>query len=421
MQPEPSNRFAIIGAGIVGLCIAHALRQAGCDVTVIDAETPASQCSFGNAGALSAGSVAPLAMPGVLRDAPGMLLDADGPLHIPARYWLAAAPWLIRFVRASQPKRVEAIASALQMLLTHAIENHQRLAREIGCPECIVRNGQLHLYPNEAALAKDSAGWRLREAHGLRMERVDAQAIHELEPAVAENYRTGYLLPDQAWVTEPFRYACAIAAALRAQDVRFVQARVRRLQRAGAQWQLQCDGQTLDAEQVIVAAGAWSAQLLEPLGWRVPLESQRGYHLQMIDPGVSISRVVVLADRKIFMTPMESGLRVAGTVEFGGLRRAPNMRRAYLLGRHAAQGLAGLNAQGPDMPGVSVWMGHRPCMPDSLPVLGPVPDLPGLWCAFGHGHLGLTGAANTGHLIAGALRGEVPLGAFSPFSIARFR
>jgi glycine/D-amino acid oxidase-like deaminating enzyme len=152
------------------------------------------------------------------------------------------------------------------------------------------------------------------------------------------------------------------------------------------------------------------------LGVKVPLETQRGYHLRFPNQSIQLQRIVVLADRKVFITPMQSGLRVAGTVEFGGLKRLPNAARARLLAEHAKAGLPNLDTSDP-----IEWMGHRPCLPDSLPVIGEVPDHKGLWCAFGHGHLGLTGAAGTGRLLAQAMAGSAPaLNLLTAFSISRF-
>ena len=186
----------------------------------------------------------------------------------------------------------------------------------------------------------------------------------------------------------------------------------------GAQgWHLQGERASFDADSVVLAAGAWSAALLRPLGLDVPLESQRGYHLHLRQPGIALGRPVVLADRKIFISPMETGLRIAGTVEFGGLDAPPTERRAAMLGPQVKPGLPGIRLEQDGQ----TWMGHRPCMPDSMPVIGPVPGLAGLWCAFGHGHLGLTGAANTGLLIAAAMRGDNVMSRLRPFSITRFR
>jgi D-amino-acid dehydrogenase len=417
MGSATDKPVVVIGAGIVGLCVAYELRKAGYRVEVIDPAEPGSQCSSGNAGAISAGSVAPLAMPGVLKNAASMLLDADSPLHVPFHYWLRAAPWLRRFVASANPSRVEEIAGALEGLFAGAVENHQALAQEIGCPERIVKTGQLHLYRDQAALAKDNGSWRLRSAHGVRIEILDVDGIRALEPAVSKNYQLGVFMPDQAAVTEPFQYATAIADAFRRRGGIVARDRVLNLIQQKDGWEIQGENRRYQAQRVVIAAGVWSADLLRKLKLSVPLESQRGYHVHVTDPGISISRPVVLADRKVFMAPMETGLRIAGTVEFGGLSMPPTERRATMLGEYAKEGLPELQLGAEP----SIWMGHRPCMPDSLPVLGPVPQHAGLWCAFGHGHLGVTGSVNTGRLIAGAFRGEVEIDRLKPFSISRFQ
>lgn len=416
MSSAADSPVVVVGAGIVGLCVAYELRKAGYPVELIDPAEPGSQCSAGNAGAISAGSVAPLAMPGVLKGAIGMLLDSDGPLHVPFHYWWRAAPWLRRFVASANPARVEEIATALESLFAGALENHQALAREIGCPERVTKTGQLHLYRDEVALAKDTGSWRLRKAHGVQIEVLDAAEIRQLEPAVANSYTVGVFMPEQGAVTEPFLYASTIADVFRLRGGKITQDRVVGLTQTESGWEVQGDNGRYRAQNVVVAAGAWSADLLRTLDLHVPLESQRGYHMHVADPGVAISRPVVLADRKVFMAPMETGLRISGTVEFGGLTMPPTERRATLLGEYAKQGLSGLQLGAEP----TLWMGHRPCLPDSLPVLGPVPRHAGLWCAFGHGHLGVTGSINTARMIVGGFRGELGVQDFKPFLISRF-
>jgi len=415
MQQAQHNGVAVIGAGVVGLCTAYSLRQAGLPVTLYDPNPPASQCSSGNAGALSSRSVAPLAMPGVLRGALSMLLDASSPLHIPATYWWRAAPWLARFAVAARPRRVREIAVALDYLLAGAVDSHAQIAAELGCAELVRRTGQLHLYPDTRARGQDRIAWELKQAHGLRLQPVDRGAITDLEPAVGPAYTAGVFLPDEGWMAEPLRYGQTLAARLAQMQVERVPARITGMHRTAQNWLLSDGSRSWQAGQVVVCAGAWSGALLGGQGYRVPLESQRGYHLHLARPNVVPGRVVVLADRKVFITPMESGLRMAGTVEFGGLQKPPNERRAMLLARHVQAGLPQLRIDAP-----VIWLGHRPCLPDSLPVLGSVPGREGLWCAFGHGHVGLTASANTGRLIARAITGELPATALAPYSIARF-
>ncbi len=407
---------AIIGAGIVGLCTAHALQKTGWKVTVFDAQDPGSQCSFGNAGALSEGSVAPLAMPGVIRQAASMLLDSTSALHVPFSYWLPALPWFMRFIAASRPERVRQIAGALHDLLNGSVQHHQELAQEIGCAHLIKTTGQLHLYPDAASRDQDQASWQLKKEFGLDMHDMDRAAITELEPAVHENYRSGWFLPDEGWVTDPFQYAQALAQSNVQAGTEFINTAVTALHRRDEQWVLHNGQQSWQADQVVICAGMGSRELLATLKQPVPLESQRGYHVQAPHPDVSLSRVVVLADRKIFMNPMQGQLRIAGTVEFGGTKKPMNTKRATLLKDHALAGLNGLN-----LDDCTTWMGHRPCMPDSLPVIGPVTNQPGLWCGFGHGHLGLTGSVNTGRLLARAMTGQTRAEELAPFALGRFQ
>ena len=415
---ESSREVVVVGAGIVGLCVAHQLVSAGAKVRLLDPEAPGSQCSYGNSGALSAGSVAPLAMPGVLRSSLPLLTDPNGPLFVPVSYWSKAAPWLWQFVRSASLERVAEIARSLQSLLGTSVELHQAIARDIGCDDLIRTNGQLHLYPGEELLAADAGGWRLKAEHGLQMEKVDAAAIHELEPAVRHDvYRTGYFLPREAAVTSPLAYSHAIASALRERGAIFEQTRVLSLHPKADGWHVRCSGHELHASQVVVCAGAWSAELLRPLRLKVPLQSQRGYHLHYPDLKEILNRIVVLADRKVFINPMRDGLRVGGTVEIDSLVAPPRMQRAAQMSAHLAAGV-----HLPASPGEPArWMGHRPCMPDSMPVLGGVPDMRGLWCAFGHGHLGLTGAPQSALWLRQCIMAQDTPPEIKAFSIQRFQ
>ncbi|MEK6420298.1 MAG: FAD-dependent oxidoreductase [Burkholderia gladioli] len=413
-----NNRDVIVvGAGIVGLAIAHELARRDLRVTVVERGEPAGECSSGNAGALSYHSFAPLALPGVLSGALKMMSDPKGPLYVPPLYLPKVAPWLLQFVRAAEPARVYEIAEALAWLLRDASREHLRLAREVGFADRIGATGQLHLYPSDKALAKDAFGWALKAQLGLRLQKLDRGAIGELEPDVAPGYGVGLLLPDDHWLRDPVAYARAIEAAARGRGVTFERTGAEALESRALVWQVRTGNGVLCARHVVVAAGAWSNALLRSVGIGVPLESQRGYHLHVPDSGTALSRTIVLADRKLFITPMDSGLRIAGTVEFGGTQRAANARRAGLLEHHARAGLPGLDTTH----GATRWMGHRPCMPDSLPVLGPAPGRTNLWLAFGHGHLGLTGAASTAQVIADGVTGTGPgVPMLARFSAARF-
>lgn len=413
MSVSPSSpQVVVVGAGVVGTAVALELRRRGARVTLIDRDAPGSGCSAGNSGALSPGSVAPLALPGVLTSVPGMLKDSESPLYLPLAYLPFALPWLLRFVASARPDRVAEAARQLDAIHRGAIELHKRMTRAIGVPELFLRHGHLHLYPDEAALAKDGTGWRLRAEYGYRADKLDRAGIEALEPQAPPRYRIGMYLADHATILNPRRYVEAMARAFVSAGGSVQRLDVTALQPAGDGWSVQAGSQALRCDQVVVAAGAWSRALLDPLGVPLALESQRGYHVQFAGGRDLVSRTVVLADRKVFVTPMEDGLRAGGTVEIGGLARPPDLRRAAVLERIVRDSFPGLR----DLP-CGTWMGHRPCMPDSVPRVGPAPDRPGLWLAVGHGHLGLTDSLPTALRIADAMLGRAPAAA-SPAAAA---
>ncbi len=416
MTRSGGDAVVVIGAGIVGVCTAWHLLRRGAEVTLVDRDEPGRGCSYGNAGALSCGSVAPLAMPGVMRDALTMLLDPAAPLRIPLAYLPKAAPWLMRFVRASRPDAVRRIADALSTLLATSIERHADMLRDVGAPDILRRTGQLYLYPDEKALRKDTMSWALRREHGLKVDELGRADILALEPEVGPDYTVGMFTPEQGMSINPYGQVTAVAADFARRGGRIVRDRIIAVDmEAGRMRAVRGESATYPAAHAVICAGAWSAQLLAGLGYRIPLESQRGYHVAIPSPGIAVGRPVIAADRKVFLTPMEEGLRVAGTVEFGGLARAPTRRRAEYLVRDLTRVFPRANV--PD--DWSYWMGHRPCLPDSLPVMGPSRHR-GLWLCFGHGHLGLTMSAVSGDILARAIRGEPSNIDLKPFSFARF-
>lgn len=412
-----AHDIAVVGAGIVGLSVAWHLVRRGFKVTIYEPNVPGSGCSSGNAGALSTGSVAPLAMPGLLASVPGMMFDPANALHIPIRYWLTAMPWLLRFVGEARPDRVRHIAAALAQLYRPAIEKHREILAEIGALDVISTDGQLYLYRDHQQLKASDADWQLRRTHEVPFEVIDRSAIEALEPQIGPAYQVGVFLPTLGMSANPFRQATAITEALtRAGAV------IRRETVIG----LNANGHTIDGvvtssghhrhRAVVVAAGAWSADLLRPIGYSVPLEAQRGYHVDFRNSGIKLRRPIVPADRKVFITPMETGLRVAGTVEIAGLTAPPNEARAKLLYNDLEAALPSASTANPE----PFWMGHRPCLPDSMPVIGPSADWAGLHFAFGHGHLGLTASAVTGDIIGRLFAGEPATVDISAFSIERF-
>jgi D-amino-acid dehydrogenase len=346
-----------------------------------------------------------------------MLVNPAGALHVPPRYWLTVAPWLFRFMTSATPRKMAAASQALAALYRPAIEAYREILADIGALDLMRLNGHLHLYRSEKQLSKDKPDWDTRLRHGITVERLSRGQIEDLEEGIAEAYQVGMFLPDHGMAVDPFKVASAIADALAQRDVRFIPKLVSALATEGRRViGIEADGFIHRTDHVVLAAGVWSKELLRGIGYHVPLQSQRGYHIDIRGAGVRPSRPIIPADRKVFITPLEDRLRVAGTVELLGLEAPPTEQRARLLLNDltAVYPQARLDQQDP------FWMGHRPCLPDSLPVLGDTRRWGGLWLGFGHGHLGLTGAAVSGDLIAKCIQGQPPDIDLSAFSVDRF-
>lgn len=410
------RRVTVIGAGIVGMACASYLQRDGREVTVIDRVPPGEGCSRGNAGGLSPGSIVPLSMPGVLPQIPGWLLDPLGPLTLRWRYLPWALPWLLRFVRAGTPRRVEEIATALRALHEHTFECYDPLVKACGAEHLIQRAGQLYVYQSQSSFDADARGRALRRAHGVEVVDLDANGIRELEPALAPIFKRGAHMPDHGHCSDPFRLVQCLAE-------HFVRSGGEVLQRdvtgidlgPDGPRRLRTDAGDIDVDRLVVAAGAWSHLLARRLGSKVPLETQRGYHVTVANAGITPRLNVMWAERKFMATPMVPGLRFAGTVEFAGLDAPPDYRRARALLAHGTEMYPGIDARD-----VSEWMGHRPSLPDTIPVIGRSPHFKTVFYAFGHGHTGLSGASMTGRVIADLVAGREPPIAVAPFRVDRF-
>jgi D-amino-acid dehydrogenase len=413
-----SDRVVVIGAGIVGVCCASFLQQLGRHVVLVDRLPPGDDgaSSFGNAGSLSTSSCVPIATPGLLPKVPGWLLSRTGPLTIRWRHLPTLAPWLWRFVRSGSLESVEAAADALSMLHSPSLELHRELAREAGVADVVRSCSYLHVYRRVESNRLSQLEWRLRAEHGARLELLDAGALHEVEPDLAPEYQQAVLIHDQGYTANPSRLVAALAAQVVANGGEWVQCAVRGLDTSGDQVRaVNTESSSIDAREVVIAAGAWSTRLTRMLGIDLPLETERGYHVTLGDPGVTLSNTVMETDAKFVATPMETGLRLAGTVELASVDAAPDYRRADAILSRGRAMFPGL-----DPSTVSRWMGRRPSLPDGLPVIGRAPGYRNVYLAFGHAHTGMVGAPNTGRIIAGMVCGQ-PLNVdTTPFRADRF-
>jgi D-amino-acid dehydrogenase len=455
--PEsPPRAVAVVGAGIVGVCCALELIEAGWAVTLVEPAEPggAQAASHGNGGWISPASVVPMSTPGLWRRVPGLLADRDGPLTIRPESLPGLAPWLWRFVRAgARIESVQATAAVLHALLHDAPARHERLAARAGVDRLVVRRGLLYAYPDRAAFDADALGWRLRREQGvawMELERPGGDAdgdpqrdpLARIAPALAARYRLGAYVAAGAHCPDPGAYVAALVRLATRLGATVVRGRVVDwvFDEAGGRGGnvarslrgvVVDDGrsvQRLVAHRAVLCAGIGSAGLAARAGSPVPLASERGYHLVLpwrsrvgaaASAGTEAWPVPVMpSDGRMAVTATGAGLRIAGQVELAGVDAAPDPRRVDVLWRHAqrvvpphARGVFDLGLdEGPwppaRPPALPHWLGHRPSTPDGLPVIGPAAGCPDIVLAFGHGHVGLASAPATAAVVAGWLRGD---------------
>jgi D-amino-acid dehydrogenase len=407
---------AIVGAGIVGLASAFRLIEAGRRVLLVDRQGIAHGASFGNAGAFAFSDVLPMASKGMLKKVPGWLADPLGPLAIPPAYLTKILPWLLRYWRAGWPDRFEASLKAQAALMALARQEWASLAAAAGIADMVRSDGSLELYESEAELTASLPGWRARERYGVGFEHVRGERLAELQPGLAPRFVAGTFVAEWQTVDDPYLFATKLGEAVRARGGGFLKAEVLAVRQIDHFIAVQLtDGTTIRARQVVIASGAWSKALTAPLGDAVPLETERGYNTTLPPGAFDLRRQLIFGGHGFVVTPLSTGIRVGGAVELGGLQIPPNFKRSEAMLKKAKAFLPTLKTEGGKQ-----WMGFRPSLPDSLPVIGPSRAAPDIVYAFGHGHLGLTQAAATGRLVTELIQNTQPAIDLTPFAATRF-
>ncbi|HET6239928.1 MAG TPA: FAD-dependent oxidoreductase [Acetobacteraceae bacterium] len=406
----------VLGAGVAGLSTALYLQRSGVAVAVIDPLPPAGGASFGNAGLLSPDTAVPIALPGMLRKVPGWLADPLGPLSVKPSYFPRALPWLLRWIEAGRLHRVMVISDAMRALHRETLTCWQELLGPVLYRELIRPVGQVQVWEGDADGASAVVERQVRERHGIRADELGADDLRQMFPGMAREVTRGLLVPGNGYTVSPARSVRTLGELFRQEGGTLINERAMKLIPQDGGWMVMTNIANRSTENVVVAGGAWSGQLLEPLGIKVPLETERGYHAMLFDPEVTPSLPISNKTRGFGVTPMEDGLRIAGTVEIAGLEAPPNEERAKILVGHAKRMFPALKGQQ-----VRYWMGFRPSTPDSLPILGPVPGRAGLHFAFGHGHFGMTGGPPSGRLVARLIAGQAPGIDPAPYAAQRFR
>jgi D-amino-acid dehydrogenase len=311
---------------------------------------------------------------------------------------------------------MQASARALSLLVSDSLGQHRDLASGAGVDHLLRPAPLVYAYADEASLSKGMPSWDWRRPYGVNPRVVRGAELRELEPALSTQLACAVVIDDCGYTSNPSQLVKALADYAQRRGAALLQRDVVDIRpREGGGVRLSCDDGDIISEKVVIAAGAWSGKLAAQLGEAVPLEAERGYHVMLHEPGVAPRSIVGSAKGKFLATPMDDGLRLAGTAEFAGLDAPPDYGRAELLRGQAKALFPDVNIEN-----YSQWMGQRPSLPDSVPVIGPSQRHAGIYYAFGHQHVGLTSAPKTGRLIADLIAGRAPNTDLTPYRVDRF-
>ncbi|WP_323141153.1 NAD(P)/FAD-dependent oxidoreductase [Massilia phyllosphaerae] len=386
----------VVGAGIIGVACALQLARTGRSVTVLDRQAPGSGASYGNAGHLATEQVFPIADMSILKRIPAMLRDPMGPLRLDWRYLPRAMPWFGRLLLNLQPSQYQRTVAGIRALNEASFDAWMRLLRDIDGEALLKKDGSLLVYERGESFEALGALQARMARQGIDVAFWQANTVRNEVPQLNHDIRGGLFFPKTGHFIDPHQVVLKLVDAAKACGVRFEQRDVLDAKVTGHGVRIFTSDGELAADRILVACGAHSARLTTALtSKRVPLDTERGYHLMLPMEGGRLPFAVTSFERKFIMTPMSGGLRLAGTVEFAGLKRPPNMERAWQLHRLSE----GLFHDSLNTAGATPWMGFRPSIADSLPVIDSVCDGK-VMLAFGHHHLGLTQAAVTAEMVA---------------------
>lgn len=408
--------IVVVGAGIIGTAIAYELQKRGRRVVLLDRDTPGKGASFGNMASIAVTEFMPASRPAVWRQIPGWMLDPEGPVRVRPGYLPRLVPWFLRFLAASRPSKLRELEAQGAALCERALADTQALLAETGLSVELTEEGCLSLYTDAAEFKADRDHIGILERFGFAHRILTGAEARELEPELSDRIGMAVLFPDNRSLRDPYRLVLKLAERFAALGGRIERGEVVGFTRGETIREVVLkDGRRLAAEEVVIAAGAYSARLAKGLGEPIPLETERGYHTQIMAPGIALRHSIIWPARAFMVTPTAGGIRVGGTVEMAGLDAAPDYRRSKITVKRAQEALPNLRCQD-----FTEWMGHRPAFPDTVPVMSASARTRGLYYATGHGHLGVTYAATTARLMGELITGRRPALDLSPYRIDRF-
>ena len=406
----------VIGAGIIGTAIAYDLQKRGRKVMLLDKGEVGRGASFGNMASIAVTEFMPASRASIWRQIPGWMLDPEGPVRVRPSYMPKLVPWFARFVAASRPGKLRRLEAEGAALCRRVYDDLLPLLRETGLEGELTEEGCLSLYSDEAEFRADREHIEILERFDFPHRRLTGAEARELEPELSGSIGIAVLFPQNRSLRDPFRLVESLAQRFAVLGGEIRRGAVAGFERAGRITAVRLEGgDPIPCDEVVIAAGAHSGLLSKMLGEPMPLETERGYHTQIMSPGISMRHSIIWPARAFMVTPTAGGIRVGGTVEMAGLEAAPDYRRAKITVRRAQAALPNLRCED-----FSEWMGHRPAFPDTVPVMSASAKVPGVFYATGHGHLGVTYAATTARLMGDLMTGRTPPVDMRPYRIDRF-
>jgi D-amino-acid dehydrogenase len=409
--------IAIIGAGVIGTTMAYDLQRRGNSVTLIERGAPGRGASYGNMASIAVTEFMPASRPAIWKQMPRWLMDPEGPVRVRPGYMPKLIPWFLRFLEASRPSRLRALEEQGAVLCHRVHEDLGALLKETRLEHMLSDEGCLCLFADDSEFRADREHIEILERFGFRHEILGGNAIRDLEPALTTKIAKAVLFPDNRSVSDPYKLVVALAEKFQALGGKMVAGEVAGFETAedGVRSVRLKDGRTVSAEKTVLAAGVFAARLAKQLGEPMPLETERGYHTQIMDPGISMRHSIIWPAKAFMVTPTAGGIRVGGTVEMAGIDAPPDFRRSKITVKRAKEALPDLQVKD-----FTEWMGHRPAFPDTVPVMSASAKHKGLYYALGHGHLGLTYAATNARLMGDLISGVTPPVDMTPYRVDRF-
>jgi D-amino-acid dehydrogenase len=406
----------VIGAGIIGMALACELQKHGRHVVIVERDAPGLGTSFGNLASIAVTEFMPASRPAIWRQVPGWMRDPEAPMRLRPAYLPKLMPWLLRFIAASRPSKLRELEAQGARLGARVLEDWLALLAEVGLEGQMSEEGCLCLYADDAEMNADRDHVDSLERFGFPHEVLGRQAIKALEPEISDKISMAVLFPQNRSIRDPYRLVVQLYERFAVRGGKIEKGEVTGFIRSDSIRELVLkDGRRIAADEVVICAGVHSAKLARQLGEPIPLETERGYHTQIMSPGISMRHSIIWPARAFMVTPTAGGIRVGGTVEFAGLDAAPDYRRSKITVKRAKEALPNLQCEN-----FTEWMGHRPALPDTIPIISASAKTRGLFYAVGHGHLGLTLAATTARLMSDLMTGAKSSIDMRPYRINRY-